>query len=55
MLSVFHTNLDFLRFEEGGDREGNWKPGVVMCSSVQMDRQESEVLPLAGPLFPSVF
>lgn len=38
MLSIFPINLDFLRFEEGSDREGNRKPGVEIRSSVQMQK-----------------
>lgn len=52
MLSVFPTHLDFLRFEEGNDREGNWKPAVVTWSSVQMQKKEGNLsLPAHRPSF----
>lgn len=43
MLSIFLINLDFLRFEEGSDREGNWKPGVMIRSSVQMQNKQTGI------------
>lgn len=57
MLSIFPTNLDFLSFEEGTDREGNWKPRVGIRSSVQcsrMDRVDFGVFVLTRSPFLSV-
>lgn len=44
MLSIFPTNLDFLSFEVENDRDGTWKPRVMICCSVQMQQNEQREL-----------